>query len=64
MKVLKGSLQETLYGWPDEEKTQHGVSDPPIVRKETRYKENEVAYIQGTSKQRQESRWFAHTRSR
>jgi len=45
MKVLKGSLQETLYGWPDEEKIQHGESDPPVVKKETTYRKDEVAYI-------------------
>jgi len=46
MKILKGSLQETLYGWPDDEKIQHGEHDPPIVKKEATYSENEVAYIQ------------------
>lgn len=47
MKVLKGSLKETLYSWPDQTLVQHGESSPPAVKKETIYQENEVTYISG-----------------
>lgn len=43
MKVLKGSLKETLYNWPDEKLK----SSPLVVQKETVYQENEVTYISG-----------------
>ncbi|KAL4815223.1 RmlC-like cupin domain-containing protein [Aspergillus spinulosporus] len=45
MKVLKGSLQETLYTWPDQDKVQHGQSSPPEVTKVTTYGENQVTYM-------------------
>jgi len=45
MKILKGSLKETLYDWPDQALIQKGESAPPAVKKETTYNENEVAYI-------------------
>jgi cysteine dioxygenase len=47
MKVLKGSLKETLYSWPDQTLIQHGESSPLVVKKETVYQENEVTYITG-----------------
>ena len=47
MKVLKGSLQETLYHWPDQNLVEHGESSPLSVQKETVYGENEVTYISG-----------------
>jgi len=47
MKVLQGSLKETLYSWPDQTLVQHGESSPPTVKKETMYHENEVTYISG-----------------
>ncbi|KAL4911242.1 hypothetical protein BDW74DRAFT_6587 [Aspergillus multicolor] len=45
MKILKGSLQETLYTWPDQDKVEHGQSSPPQVTKETTYGENQVTYM-------------------
>ncbi|KAL4752307.1 hypothetical protein BDW72DRAFT_171538 [Aspergillus terricola var. indicus] len=45
MKVLKGTLQETLYTWPDQDKVQHGQSSPPEVTKVTTYGENQVTYM-------------------
>ncbi|KAL4779681.1 RmlC-like cupin domain-containing protein [Aspergillus varians] len=45
MKVLKGTLQETLYTWPDQNKVEHGLSSPPLVMKETTYGENQVTYM-------------------
>ncbi|KAL4982427.1 RmlC-like cupin domain-containing protein [Aspergillus falconensis] len=45
MKVLKGTLQETLYTWPDQDKVQHGQSSPPQVTKVTTYSENQVTYM-------------------
>lgn len=47
MKILKGSLKETLYAWPDESLIEQGQSSPPAVVKETMYNLNEVAYISG-----------------
>ncbi|EAW08181.1 putative cysteine dioxygenase Cdo1 [Aspergillus clavatus NRRL 1] len=45
MKILKGSLQETLYTWPDQEKVQRGQLSSPRVIRETIYEENEVTYM-------------------
>ncbi|PLB41988.1 putative cysteine dioxygenase Cdo1 [Aspergillus candidus] len=45
MKVLQGSLQETLYAWPDRNKLQQGQRSPPKVTKETTYGENQVTYM-------------------
>lgn len=42
MRVLKGSLVETVYNWPESSDTQ-GV--PLSVKKQTKYQEKEVAYI-------------------
>lgn len=47
MKVLKGSLKETLYAWPDQSLIKQGISAPPAVMKETIYNANEVAYMSG-----------------
>jgi cysteine dioxygenase len=47
MKMLKGSLKETLYDWPDDSLLQEGQSAPPAIIKETIYNENQVAYISG-----------------
>jgi cysteine dioxygenase len=47
MKILKGSLKETLYDWPDKSLIQQGQSSPPAVVKETIYNLNQVAYISG-----------------
>ncbi|RAQ50479.1 cysteine dioxygenase [Aspergillus flavus] len=43
--VLKGSLQETLYSWPDQSKLEHGQISPPQIRRETTYGENQVTYM-------------------
>ncbi|QDS74091.1 hypothetical protein FKW77_009609 [Venturia effusa] len=48
MKVLKGSLKETLYSWPDQSLAKQGISAPLTVMKETIYNANEVAYISDT----------------
>ncbi|KAE9984884.1 hypothetical protein BLS_000967 [Venturia inaequalis] len=48
MKVLKGSLKETLYAWPDQSLIKQGISAPPAVMKETIYNANEVAYMSDT----------------
>ncbi|KAL4927949.1 putative cysteine dioxygenase Cdo1 [Aspergillus undulatus] len=45
MKILKGTLQETLYTWPDQDKVEHGQSSPPEVTKVTTYGENQVTYM-------------------
>ncbi|KAF9895385.1 hypothetical protein FE257_000290 [Aspergillus nanangensis] len=45
MKILKGSLQETLYTWPDQDKVEHGQKSPPRITKETTYGENQVTYM-------------------
>ena len=48
MKLLKGSLKETLYALPTcmpEAAVSKGTSTPPHVVKETLYRENEVTYI-------------------
>ncbi|KAL4974447.1 RmlC-like cupin domain-containing protein [Aspergillus desertorum] len=45
MKILRGTLQETLYTWPDQDKVQHGQPSPPQVTKVTRYSENQVTYM-------------------
>ncbi|KAL4896649.1 RmlC-like cupin domain-containing protein [Aspergillus ambiguus] len=45
MKILKGSLRETLYDWPDQDKVKHGQASPPRITKETTYGENQVTYM-------------------
>ncbi|KAG2418303.1 cysteine dioxygenase [Aspergillus terreus] len=45
MKILKGSLQETLYAWPDQDKVKQGQISPPQITKETVYHENQVTYM-------------------
>jgi cysteine dioxygenase len=45
MKVLKGSLRETLYTWPDQDKLQNGQASSPQIIKETTYTENQVTYM-------------------
>lgn len=44
-QILKGTLQETLYTWPDQDKVEHGQSSPPEVTKVTSYGENQVTYM-------------------
>ena len=48
MKILKGSLKETLYAAPictPERSPNQSTLTPPQVLKETTYRENEVTYI-------------------
>lgn len=45
MKVLRGTLQETLFAWPDKEKLNHGDSSPLRTTKRTIYGENQVTYM-------------------
>ncbi|MCJ1478350.1 Cysteine dioxygenase [Lambiella insularis] len=45
MKVLQGSLKETLYDWPDTDTKLDGSASPIHAKKETVYKENEVTYM-------------------
>ncbi|KAI9839043.1 MAG: capsule-associated protein CAP1 [Thelocarpon superellum] len=45
MKVLKGSLKETLYDWPDRDAVRRGQASPLTVRRETVFGENEVTYM-------------------
>ncbi|KAI9791666.1 MAG: Cysteine dioxygenase [Piccolia ochrophora] len=45
MKILKGSLKETLYDWPDRCLLDRGAPSPLAVKKETTYRENEVTYM-------------------
>lgn len=45
MKILRGSLQETLYDWPNKDKIEEGVASPPTIKKDTVYGENEVTYM-------------------
>ncbi|KAK2767478.1 Cysteine dioxygenase [Arachnomyces sp. PD_36] len=45
MKVLKGSLQETRYAWPENSKVRNGEPQTLKNLKETVYHENEVTYM-------------------
>ncbi|KAI9811386.1 MAG: Cysteine dioxygenase [Thelocarpon impressellum] len=45
MKVLKGSLRETIYDWPDRNATIMGNKSPLVVSRETIYNENQVTYM-------------------
>lgn len=45
MKVLKGSLVETLYEWPDESSIRAGTPARPVVQKTSLYAKDSVAYI-------------------
>ncbi|KAH0541345.1 Cysteine dioxygenase [Glutinoglossum americanum] len=45
MKVLRGSLKETLYLWPDRNAINSGLPSPPVTKKETIYHENQVTYM-------------------
>ncbi|EEP77177.1 cysteine dioxygenase [Uncinocarpus reesii 1704] len=45
MKILKGSLQETLYDWPDQERTETGEASPMKVTRQRVYGENQVTYM-------------------
>ncbi|KAF9636819.1 putative cysteine dioxygenase protein [Lasiodiplodia theobromae] len=45
MKVLKGTLKETLFSWPDPDLAKEGKPAPPQAKKETLYHENGVTYM-------------------
>jgi len=45
MKVLRGTLKETLYAWPDQDQLADGLSSPPEIKRETLYGEDEVTYM-------------------
>ncbi|KAL1995608.1 hypothetical protein VTN49DRAFT_1795 [Thermomyces lanuginosus] len=45
MKVLKGSLKETLFAWPEQEKVAKGEECPLQTTRERIYNENEVTYM-------------------
>jgi cysteine dioxygenase len=45
MKILKGSLRETLYAMPGGETETDGQSGPLKVTRQRIYSENEVTYI-------------------
>ena len=45
MKILKGSLKETVYHMPSPQTNRTAEAGPLEVKKETVYKEQEVAYI-------------------
>lgn len=45
MKMLEGTLQETLYDWPDQSLVERGECAPPTVKRQSVYHENEVTYI-------------------
>lgn len=45
MKILKGSLKETLYNMPVQAEDEAGSRTPPRIVKETTYNRNEVTYI-------------------
>ncbi|KUM55343.1 hypothetical protein ACN42_g11970 [Penicillium freii] len=43
--VLKGTLQEDLYSWPDQKQIENGQISPPQLTKQTTYGENQVTYM-------------------
>lgn len=45
MKVLKGSLKETLYSWPNENVVNDGLASPLRTKKETIYGRDQVTYM-------------------
>jgi len=45
MKVLYGTLKETLYAWPDALDRSGWTSSPPEVKRETVLRENDVTYM-------------------
>jgi len=45
MKVLYGTLKETLYAWPDALDRSGRTSSPPEVKRETVLRENDVTYM-------------------
>jgi hypothetical protein len=49
MKVLRGTLQETLFAWPEEAKTASGSERlaPMTVTKAMTHNQDAVTYING-----------------
>lgn len=45
MKVLKGSLKETLYTWPNRNQVNDGLASPLKIQKETVYGRDQVTYM-------------------
>ncbi|KAI9824154.1 MAG: Cysteine dioxygenase [Sarea resinae] len=45
MKVLKGSLRETLYSWPDRNLVNDGQASPLCVKRDTLFTDNQVTYM-------------------
>jgi len=45
MKILKGSLKETVYHMPSPQSRSTAEAEPLQIKKETLYQEQEVAYI-------------------
>ncbi|KAF5864186.1 hypothetical protein ETB97_008392 [Aspergillus alliaceus] len=45
MKVLKGSLRETRYSWPNQHKLELGQASPLQIKQETTYTKNQVTYM-------------------
>lgn len=44
-QVLKGSLKETIYTWPDRNVVNAGKPSPLRIQKETVYANNQVTYM-------------------
>ncbi|KAI9679785.1 MAG: hypothetical protein M1817_004799 [Caeruleum heppii] len=45
MKVLQGSLQETVYDWPDRNAVNKGRASPLVIDRQMTYEENQVTYM-------------------
>ncbi|KAI9758347.1 MAG: Cysteine dioxygenase [Chaenotheca gracillima] len=45
MKILKGSLKETIYEWPEKSDDPDHAASTPTIKKETIYTKGQVAYI-------------------
>jgi cysteine dioxygenase len=48
MKVLKGTLKESLYNWPDQYPTGNNQAAVPVLKRETMFSQDEVTYISGS----------------
>jgi cysteine dioxygenase len=48
MKVLKGTLKESLYNWPDQCPTSNDQAAVPVLKRETMFSQDEVTYISGS----------------
>ncbi|KAI4125043.1 MAG: hypothetical protein LQ347_005507 [Umbilicaria vellea] len=45
MKILKGSLRETLYTWPDDDMVNDRKGSPLKIKRDTIYQKDQVTYI-------------------